>query len=751
MSKSLVIVESVAKTKTINKFLGSDFTVKSSVGHIKDLPKQRLGVNVEDGFEPEYITIRGKGKLLTDLRKAAANVDQVYIATDPDREGEAIAAHLAEVISPHNERVHRVRFNEITERAVKQALEHKDKVNENLVVAQKARRVVDRLVGYQVSPILWRTIYRGLSAGRVQSVALRLICEREAQIDAFIPEEYWSIAVEFKGKRTDPFLANLIKIGDKKPEIHNEAEAQALNRELREQSFKVVDIKKKKVNRQPAPPFTTSTMQQEAANRLGFTAKRIMAIAQQLYEGVELGEEGSIGLITYMRTDSTRVADEAIAEVRNYIASDYGLEYLPQAPRVHKTKSSAQDAHEAIRPASMKRTPKSLKKYLSADQYKLYELIWQRFVASQMEAAVLEQTSIDIEGGRFLLRTSGSVIVFRGFLQVYDDVKEEEPEENGENGKVPQNIQVGEALALLDVHPKQHFTKPPPRYTEASLVKELDTLGIGRPSTYALIISTLTARKYIDKQGRQLAPTDLGKTVNKILVQNFPQIFNVQFTAFMEDELDKVEAGKKQFLQVVKEFYEPFNQAVVSTEEKKDTIIEDVQEQTDEVCPKCGKPLVIRWGRNGRFMACSGYPECRHTKPLDAEEKIEGEVCENCGRDMVVKVGRYGRFLACSGYPDCKTSRPYPIGVACPQEGCNGKIIERRSKRGRTFYGCSNYPACNFVSWNKPVAKSCPSCGNNYLEERYTQADGAHLRCPKCKEKFEATAEAAYEPAAVLN
>ncbi len=450
MAKSLVIVESVAKTKTINKFLGSDFTVKSSVGHIKDLPKQRLGVNIDDGFEPEYITIRGKGKILTDLRKTAANVDAVYIATDPDREGEAIAYHLAEIISPHNGRIHRVRFNEITERAVKQSLEQTDKIDENLVVAQKARRVVDRLVGYQVSPILWRTIYRGLSAGRVQSVALRLICEREEQIDAFIPEEYWSIAVEFKGKRTEPFLSNLVRIGEQKPEIHNEAEAQALNRELRQQSFKVVDIKKKKVNRQPAPPFTTSTMQQEAANRLGFTAKRIMAIAQQLYEGVDLGEEGSTGLITYMRTDSTRVADEAIAEVRNYIASDYGLEYLPQSPRLYKAKSSAQDAHEAIRPTSMKRAPKSLKKYLTAEQYKLYELIWQRFVASQMEAAVFEQTSIDIEGGRFLLRTSGSVAVFRGFLQVYDDVKEEEPDENGENqSAVPQNLQVGEALTLL--------------------------------------------------------------------------------------------------------------------------------------------------------------------------------------------------------------------------------------------------------------------------------------------------------------
>ncbi len=750
MSKSLVIVESAAKTKTINKFLGKDFTVKSSVGHVKDLPKQRLGVNVDDGFEPEYITIRGKGKVLTDLRKTAANVERVYIATDPDREGEAIAAHLAEVIQPHNDNIRRVRFNEITERAVKQALDHTTTIDENLVVAQKARRVVDRLVGYQVSPILWRTIYRGLSAGRVQSVALRLICERETLIDAFIPQEYWSIAVELKGKRTDPFLSNLVKIGEQKPEIHNEAEAQAINRELRQQTFKVADIKKKKINRQPAPPFTTSTMQQEAANRLGYTAKRIMAIAQQLYEGIELGEEGSAGLITYMRTDSTRVADEAIAEVRDYITTDYGLEYLPQAPRKYKLKSSAQDAHEAIRPTSMKRSPKNIKKYLSPEQYKLYELIWQRFVASQMEAAVLEQTSIEIAGGRFLLRTSGSVIVFRGFLQVYDDVKEEEQDENGENqNAVPQNLQIGEVLALLDVHPKQHFTKPPARYTESSLVKELDALAIGRPSTYAMIIGTLLARKYIDKQGRQLVPSDLGKTVNTILVQNFPQIFNVKFTAFMEEELDKVEAGEKNFLQVVQEFYEPFNQAVVATEEKKETIKDALQETTEEMCPKCGKPLVIRWGRNGKFMACSGYPDCRHTKPLEAQEKIEGEVCENCGKDMVLKIGRFGRFLACSGYPDCKSSRPFPIGVACPKPGCSGKIIERRSKRGRTFYGCSSYPACDFVSWNKPVKKPCPNCGNSYLEERYTQAEGAHWRCPQCKEKFEQGADALYEPAAL--
>ncbi|MDZ7344519.1 MAG: type I DNA topoisomerase, partial [candidate division KSB1 bacterium] len=633
MSKSLVIVESVAKTKTINKFLGKDFVVKSSVGHIKDLPKQRLGVNVEDGFEPEYITIRGRGKVLTDLRKTAAAVDQVFIATDPDREGEAIAHHLAEEIRQYNDRVLRVTFNEITENAVKQALNHPREIDTNLVFAQKARRVVDRLVGYQVSPILWRTIYRGLSAGRVQSVALRLICEREALIDAFIPEEYWTIAVELKGKQTDPFLANLVKIAEHKPELRNEAEAQAISRELRQQIFKVLDIKKKKINRQPPPPFTTSTLQQEAAKRLGYTAKRIMMIAQQLYEGIELGEEGSIGLITYMRTDSTRVAEEAIAAARERIATDYGLEYLPHTPRVYKTKAGAQDAHEAIRPTSMKRPPKTIKKYLTAEQFKLYELIWQRFIASQMEAAVIEQTSIDIEGGRFLLRTTGSITLFRGFLQAYDDVKEEDQEENGENGVVPQTLKIGETLTLLDVHPKQHFTKPPPRYTESSLVKELDTLGIGRPSTYALIISTIMTRKYVEKQGRQLVPTDLGKTVNKILIQNFPHIFDVKFTAFMEEELDKVESGQKEFLQVVKEFYEPFNEAVRAAEDKKETIKDALQESTDESCPQCGRPLIVRWGRNGRFMACSGYPDCRYTKPLEAEEKVEGEVCDKCGRD----------------------------------------------------------------------------------------------------------------------
>jgi DNA topoisomerase-1 len=740
MSKSLVIVESVAKTKTIGKILGSDFSVMSSVGHVKDLPKGRLAINLEDGFEPDYITIRGKGKVLDGLRKAAASVDNVYVATDPDREGEAIANHLAEEIREKNANIFRVMFHEITENAVKQALLHPHEIDYKLVEAQKARRVMDRLVGYQVSPILWRTIYRGLSAGRVQSVALRLICEREHLIDQFIPVEYWSIIAELRSKSGAIFQARLIKIDGQNPELPNATITQGIVDELRGQPYKILDIKKKQIKRQPAPPFTTSTMQQEAAKRLGFTAKRIMIIAQQLYEGIELGEEGSVGLITYMRTDSIRVAAEAVDAVREHIFNNYGKEYLPQEARLYKAKAGAQDAHEAIRPTSLKLDPKSIKKYLTTDQLKLYELIWQRFVASQMNPAEIEQTTVDTQAGsRFLLRTAGSTVAFRGFLQVFEDVREDETEETDEDGPVPRDLEIGEAPALLKLEPKQHFTKPPARYSESSLVKELDNLGIGRPSTYATIISTLLNRKYVEKLQRQLAPTDLGKTVNKILVANFPEIFNVKFTAFMEDELDKVESGDKPFLQVVREFYDPFNHAVVKTEEKKEAIKDALQESTEEFCPKCGKPLIIRWGRNGKFMACSGYPDCKYSKPLEAHEEVPGEICGNCGKPMVVKVGRYGRFLACSGYPDCKTSRPYPIGVLCPKDG--GKIIERRSKRGRSFYGCSNYPNCDFATWSKPVATVCPQCANPYVEERYTQSRGAFLRCPKCKTELDADSE----------
>lgn len=737
MSKSLVIVESNTKTKTIAKFLGKDYEILSSVGHIKDLPKRRLGVDVENHFEPDYITIRGKGKILNQLKKSALNADHIYIATDPDREGEAIAFHLAEEIKSNNKNIYRILFNEITEKAVKQAISAPTKIDINKVSAQKARRVVDRLVGYQISPVLWRTVYRGLSAGRVQSVALRLIVEREAEIDKFIPQEYWSITAQLQAEKSQPFYSRLIKIDGKPPELKNESETKAAVAELKKQTFQVKEIKKKKVTRQPAPPFTTSTMQQTAANRLGYSSKKIMMIAQQLYEGIELGTEGSVGLITYMRTDSTRISEEALMQSREYILVNYGNEYVPAKARRFKVKSGAQDAHEAIRPTLVGREPKKIKKYLTAEQFKLYELIWKRFVASQMKETILEQTTVDITAGeKYLFRTTGSVILFRGFLQVYEEYVEENGQKSDfEEMRVPRNISKGEILTLLELLPKQHFTKPPPRYTESSLIKELDNLGIGRPSTYALIVVTIITRKYVEKQKRQLVPTELGKTVNKILTQNFPDLINVKFTAQMEENLDKIESGKKRFLEVAENFYVSFKKALDEVDSKKDKIKDSLQEETQEKCPKCGREMIIRWGRNGKFMACSGYPECKHTKPLEKAEEVTA-TCDKCGRNMVIKYGRFGRFLACSGYPECKNTQPISIGVNCPQENCSGVVVEKRSRRGRSFYGCSKYPDCKFATWNRPVNMVCKNCSNKYLEQRSNQSSGDHLYCPVCKQKF---------------
>ena len=749
MPKSVVIVESVAKTKTIKKFLGKGFQVLPSVGHIKDLPKKKLGIDIDDGFQPQYITIRGKGKILNELKKAASSADAVYLATDPDREGEAIAYHIYEELKKRNPNIHRIMFNEITKKAVLEAINHPQSISVEKVEAQKARRVLDRLVGYQVSPILWKTIYYGLSAGRVQSVALRMIVEREREIQAFVPVEYWTITAKLQGEKTEPFLSNLIKIKNEKPEIGNEEQAKSIVDDLKNKHFAVKEIKKKIVTRKPAPPFTTSTMQQEAAKRLGFTSRRIMAIAQQLYEGVELGSEGSVGLITYMRTDSVRIADEAIAAAREYISKSYGTEYLPKTPKYYKVKKGAQDAHEAIRPTSMERAPKKIKKYLTADQFKLYELIWNRFLACQMADAKLEQTTIDIKAGdlvkndiqeQYLFRTTGSIVVFRGFLQAYDDVKE--TEENGDeeklDGKIPQNLTINERLKLLELLPKQHFTKPPPRFTESSLVKELDNKGIGRPSTYALIISTLLLRKYVEKNGRQLVPTDLGFTVCDILVKHFPSIFNTEFTAQMEAELDRIETAEKDYLTVIKEFYDPFKKALTAVDSKKELIKESLVETIEEKCPQCGKPLIIRWGRNGKFIGCSGYPECRFTKPLNENEIVQtDEKCEKCGRPMVIKTGRYGRFLACSGYPECNNIKPLTIGVPCPREDCDGMIVERRTRSGKIFYGCNRYPKCDFATWYKPVAKKCENCGSPYLEERQNRSSGKYLYCPKCKTKYE--------------
>lgn len=734
MPKFLVIVESNAKIKTISKFLGKDYQVMSSIGHIKDLPKQRLGVNIENEFEPEYITIRGKGKLLAQIRKSAATSDKIFIATDPDREGEAIAHHLAEEMKIKNGRIYRVMFNEITEKAVKFALENPTRINENKVAAQKARRVVDRLVGYQVSPVLWRTVYRGLSAGRVQSVALRLICEREDEIEVFVPAEYWSVTARLQGKQIDLFLSKLIKIEGNMLRLGNEAGTISVCDEIKKSSFVTKDIKKKIVNRNPAPPFTTSTMQQAAANRVGYSAKKIMMIAQQLYEGIELGGDGSVGLITYMRTDSTRIASEALQAVREYIMVGYGKEYLPKSARKFKVKSGAQDAHEAIRPTSLKFVPKKIRRYLTNEQFKLYELIWNRFVASQMESAKIQQTSIDIQAGeKFLFRTTGSIITFRGFLQVYEDDESEKKSEISEKElPIPANLKVGDSLDLLNLDPRQHFTKPPPRFSESSLIKELDNLGIGRPSTYATIIGTILSRKYVEKEQRQLCPTELGRTVTKILVQNFSKLFNVEFTANMEADLDKIEAGKKQFVEVTKDFYKPFKIALDEVDSKKQEIRDSLQESTNEKCPECDNQLIIRWGRNGKFMACSNYPDCKYTKPLEEPEKVE-DTCDSCGLPMVIKHGRFGRFLACSGYPNCKTTKAISIGVNCPKDDCNGFIVEKKSKRGRTFYGCSNYPNCKFATWNLPVNQKCPNCGNAYMESRSTQSKGDFYYCPACK------------------
>ena len=741
MGKKLVIVESVAKTKTISKFLGKDYIVKSSVGHIKDLPKQRVGIDIENDFLPEYIAIKGKGKVIKELRKAAQISDTVYIATDPDREGEAIASHLEEEITSKNKNILRVMFNEITERAVKKALAAPLKLNVPKVDAQKARRVVDRLVGYQVSPLLWRTIYRGLSAGRVQSVALRLLCERESKIDVFKPEEYWTITGKVQADKSRPFLTQLARVDKKKATISNQKQADGYVHEIKQQPFTVEKISRKPGRRRPSPPFTTSTLQQEAARRLGYTAKRIMLIAQQLYEGIELGPGGSVGLITYMRTDSTRISTEALDEVREHIAQEYGADFLPASPRIYKVKSSAQDAHEAIRPTAMQYSPKEINRYLSKEQFRLYELIWNRFVSCQMTDARQEQTTIEISAGpRFLFRTTGTVIVFHGFLQVYEESKEEaeKPESSGADQKIPGNLKEKQELSTLEITPKQHFTKPPARFSESSLVKELDTLGIGRPSTYATIISTLLSRQYAERNQRQLVPTELGKTVNLILVDNFPDVFNVKFTAYMEQELDKVEAGGKKFAQVVKEFYSPFHSALKNAEERRKQIKEDLVKNIDEKCPDCKKNLVVRWGRNGQFKACSGYPDCRFTEPLEKEEVTTQEKCEKCGKNMVVKMGRYGKFLACSGYPECKNAQPLTIGVNCPKPDCGGRLVERKSKRGKPFYGCTKYPKCDFASWNKPVNKACENCGNNYIEERYSQAKGSYFACPKCKATFNA-------------
>ncbi len=728
MEKSLVIVESDAKSKTIKKFLGEHFAVKASVGHIKNLPKNRLGVDLDNGFEPEFITIRGRGKILQELKKLAQNSGRVFIATDPDREGEAIAAHLAEEIEPSNSHIQRVLFHEITEKAVREAIGNPLTIDTDKVEAQKARRVMDRLVGYQVSPFLWKTIYRGLSAGRVQTVALRLLCEREEQISKFASREYWTIEAEFRTREQETFKAKLMKIAGEDADLPDEAGVRRHSELLQGLSFAVSDLKTRELERNPYPPYTTSTLQQDAVRRLSMTTKQIMAVAQQLYEGVDL-PEGRVGLISYMRTDSTRLSATAVEEARQAIAEGYGLEYVPAKPRHFSNKKSAQDAHEAIRPTSLSRPPQKIAQYLTPQQKKLYELIWNRFLACQMAAAKFRQTILEVKGGDYLFRTIGTDVVFKGFMQLY----EVEEKEAGERNAVPSGVRKSDAVSLQGLNPEQHFTKPPARFNESSLVKELDSLGIGRPSTYALIISILLDRKYAERQARTLVPTELGVTVSGILVRQFPDIFNVGFTAQMEEELDQIEAGEKKRLDVLQDFYRPFNEAVTKAMDKKEEIRESLQQEHDEKCPKCGKDLVVKWGRNGRFIACTGYPDCKFTKPLKEDMVETNETCEKCGSPMVVKTGRFGRFLACSKYPDCKSTKPLSTGVPCPTEGCTGTLVEKRSGRGKMFFGCSRYPDCKFATWNRPLAQKCEKCGFPVLEQKVSKKKGEFLQCPQCK------------------
>ncbi|MCU1296373.1 MAG: topoisomerase [Acidobacteriaceae bacterium] len=813
MAKGLVIVESPAKAKTIQKYLGKGFTVEASLGHVKDLPKSTLGVDIDNDFDTEYIVIPGKEKVLAKLKKLALGMDHIYLAPDPDREGEAIAAHLAEELGDgskskkrkkkgdeNGNRIQRVTFNEITQRAVKEAFEHPRDIDRALVDAQQARRVLDRLVGYQVSPLLWDKVRRGLSAGRVQTVALRLIVEREREIKAFEKKEYWTIDANLAAPKPPAFDARFVGKNEEKVEVTNGEDAEKIRAALEGANWLVRTVDRKERRRNATPPFTTSKLQQDSSRKLRFSVKRTMMIAQRLYEGVELGEEGLVGLITYMRTDSTRVSNEALAEVREYISSQYGKEYLPESANTFKSKKGAQEAHEAIRPTSAMRHPDQIKQYLKEDEFKVYKLIWQRFVASQIAPAVFDQTTVDIDAkskdATFWFRVTGSVLKFDGFLKVYEESKEGKDDDDEElKHKLPP-LEPGQKLTLKSLNPEQHFTEPPPRYNEASLVKELEERGIGRPSTYSAILSTIQERQYVQKLGGKFSPTEIGLVVTDLLVENFRDIFDIQYTAKLEEQLDEVEDGKEKWTDALDEFYKKFAKDLRYAEKHMENV-KRMEKPTDEKCERCGSPLVIKWGKHGSFYACSSYDKenkdsCNFTKenPInlpdldsaDVQGTTQEEYCENCGRVMVLKRGRFGQFMACTGYPDCKTTRrldqgkrvpDIPLDEPCPKCGRNlmirhgrfgeftacsgypeckyvkqnfigvkctlcadGELVEKKARKGNTFYGCSNYPNCKFTAAHKPIAEKCPSCGNDFLVEKFLKS-GPVIACPNKECEYE--------------
>ncbi len=720
MERHLVIVESPAKAKTVERYLGPKYLVKASMGHIRDLPKSKLGVDTDHEFKPEYRIIPEREKVALELKKWAKQCDSVLLAADPDREGEAICWHLSEILRKSNPHIYRVLFHEITKKAVEEAFQALKEIDQSKVMAQQTRRILDRLVGYSISPLLWKKIGRGLSAGRVQSIALRLICEREKEIKSFIPEEFWTIIAHLKASNPPPFKANLVKIGKEKASIATEQEAKKVVSELEKVPFVLDKVGVKIKKRNPSPPYITSTLQQDSFRLNRFPVKKTMAVAQRLYEGLEIGEEGWVGLITYMRTDSVRISNEALNSCRKYLRNKYPVKYVPAKPRIYKNKKKAQDAHEAIRPTSFDLPPEKVKPYLHRDEFSLYSQIWNRFIASQMTSAVIEETEFEIKASKYLFKVKGEVVKFDGFLTLYpQQVKKED---------VLPKAEEGEELKLSRLESKQNFTQPPPRYTEGSLVKILEAKGIGRPSTYVPIISTLLVRDYVTKEQGKFIPHELGIFVTDYLIKNFPDLMKFEFTALLEEKLDSISEGKEKWLDYLHSYYSLLEEDLRKAEQHEGVKGKGIP--LEDVCPECGRKLVIKAGRYGRFKACSGYPDCTYKMSLNKKEtKILAENCPECGLPLALREGKYGHFKACSGYPDCTyiKSEKKDTGVSCPQ--CKGTIVQKKTRKGKIFYGCSEFPKCKFATWDEPIAKECPRCGRTFILKKVRQKGQSYLYC----------------------
>ncbi|MBI4924378.1 MAG: type I DNA topoisomerase [Bdellovibrio sp.] len=743
LKKGLIIVESPSKAKTIQKYLGREYTVKASVGHIKDLPKSKLGVDVKKGFKVDYQIIPSKVKIINELQKAAQITKDLYLATDPDREGEAIAWHISEELKGKGKKIHRVLINAITKPNVLEAIRNPKELDQQKYHAQQARRILDRLVGYKISPLLWDKVRRGLSAGRVQSVAVKFVVEREREIKSFIPEEYWEIEGLFR-KDNNEIETKCFKINEKDPELKDQAQVEKFLASIKSSTWKIKSVEQKERLRRPTPPFITSRLQQEAARKLGFSAKKTMTLAQVLYEGIDLGDFGTQGLITYMRTDSVRIEPSALQNVRDFIKNNYGNEYLPEEAIIYKTKKGAQDAHEAIRPASLEFAPDKIENFLEKDLFRLYQLIWNRFIASQMSPAIYDQTIIDVETRNseniaVVFRAAGSVMKFPGFTVVYIESLEDE-KLNSDQDKILTLpfLQAGDTVEAKKITPSQHFTEPPPHYSDASLIRELEEKGIGRPSTYAAILSNIQDREYVEKRENRYYPTELGEVVNDLLQISFPDILNAEFTAEMENELDAIAEGEMDWKKTLTRFWTPFEKTLEKAKiQMKNLKVQEIKTKID--CEKCGNKMVIKWGKLGSFLACPQYPECNNTQDFKKDEVGEIKIipkeytdkkCTKCGNPMVVKSGKFGKFLACSDYPNCKSTAPMTLGIACPT--CKvGELAQRQSRFRKIFYSCNRYPDCKFALWDKPVLKSCPQCQFPILTEKLTKKQGLIHRCPQ--------------------